>query len=197
MKNHFNKFSRSSFYSMRRIRVIRRSQTTEITTILVRSLVCSKIDYCNTLLTGLPVSTTNCLDDVHHAAARHKYDNIIPVLRDELHWLPVRQRIECKLFNCIQKSPRNRARLHCFHVCAGLVFHVAITAALSRNWHARPNNEFEKRAFAYADKSAWNTLPIAVKAFPTICAFMQALKIDPLNRKLTLATFMYISLIHG
>ena len=48
------------------------------------------------------MSTTDCLDDVLHAAALllsgpHKYDHITPVFGDELHWLPVCQHIEYKL----------------------------------------------------------------------------------------------------
>ena len=48
---------------------------------------------------SLTASTTNQVDDVLHASARlitgrRKYDHITLVLRDELHWLPMRLRIE-------------------------------------------------------------------------------------------------------
>ena len=84
--------------TLRQIRVIRRSLTKEAAKMLVSSFSCSGIDYCNAVFAGLPSSTTNHLDSVLHAAARmisgrSKYDRIISVLRDELHWLPVPQRV--------------------------------------------------------------------------------------------------------
>ena len=84
-KSHVNKLSRSCFYSMRCIRAIRRSPTTEAAKTLVSSFVYSKIDYCNTVFAGLSVSTTDRFDDVLHAAARlisgrQKYIHITPEL---------------------------------------------------------------------------------------------------------------------
>ena len=50
MKSHIVKLSRSCFCSMRRIRGIRRSLITEAAKTLISSFVCSRIDYCNTVL---------------------------------------------------------------------------------------------------------------------------------------------------
>ena len=50
------------------------------------------------------------LQSVLNAAARvisnkRKFDHITPVLRDQLHWLPIRQRIEFKIAVCPQRLP--------------------------------------------------------------------------------------------
>ena len=61
------------------------------------------------MFANLPASTINRLDDVLHAAARlisgcRKYDHITPMMRDELHCLPIRQRIEYKLCLTVFKA---------------------------------------------------------------------------------------------
>jgi len=75
---------------------------------LVNNFVISRIDYCNSLLTGLPNYALDRLQHVMNAAARKlcsagKYSHIIGLLRDRLHWLPVAQRIQFKLCLMITK----------------------------------------------------------------------------------------------
>ena len=65
---------------------------------IVDSFICSRIDYCNAVFPGLPKSTTSNLDADLYAASRAvsgrcKYDHITTVLRDELHWLLIPQRV--------------------------------------------------------------------------------------------------------
>ena len=93
---------RSCFHSLRKIRVISRTLTKEAAKMLVCGFIRSRIVYCNAVFAGLPRSTTNHLDSVLQAAARmiyglSKHDHITSVLRDELHWLPVTQRVIYKL----------------------------------------------------------------------------------------------------
>ena len=74
------------------------------------SLVTSRLDYCNGLLCGITDELLCRLQKVQNNAARvvsgsKKYDHITPVLKD-LHWLPIRKRIEFKIllltFKCMQ-----------------------------------------------------------------------------------------------
>ena len=67
---------------------------------VIHAFVTSRIGYCNSLLFGLPNCELTKLQRVQNVAARlltspKKYDHITPVLR-ELHWLPVRFRIQMR-----------------------------------------------------------------------------------------------------
>ena len=159
MKSHIVKLSRSCFCSMRCIRGIRRSLSMNIAKTLISSFVCSRIDYCNTVFANLSASTIDCLDDVFHAAARlisgcRKYDHITPVMRDELHWLPIRQLIEYKLcltvFNTLHEISPGYIAAMCVPVSSLALRSRLRSADLGKLSFIPTNTEFGKRAFAHA-----------------------------------------------
>jgi len=68
---------------------------------LVHALVVTKVDYCNSVLSGISGQLLQRLQSVFNAAARlvfsvWKSDHITPLLR-ELHWLKVPERIQFRL----------------------------------------------------------------------------------------------------
>ena len=76
---------------------------------MLPSLICSRIDFFNTIFAGLPNSTIDRLQSVLHAAARiitgmRKYNHIKPTLRYEFHWLLVTQGITFKLCLTVYKA---------------------------------------------------------------------------------------------
>jgi len=80
---------------------------------VVHAFISSRLDYCNSLLTGVNEGLLRRLQCVQNAAARlvtgtRRCEHITPALR-QLHWLPVRQRIQYKLASLA------------FHVLSGLV----------------------------------------------------------------------------
>jgi hypothetical protein len=70
MKRHFATVAASCFYHLRRIRQIRRRVGTEVTTQLVLAFITPRLDYCNSVLTGLPQVTLEPLQRVQNAAVR-------------------------------------------------------------------------------------------------------------------------------
>ena len=75
----------------------------------------SKVDYCNSLLYGVPKHLLLRLQRVLNCAARivfksNKYDHITPLLK-ELHWLPIEQQIKFKIllitFKALNKQAPN------------------------------------------------------------------------------------------
>ena len=80
---------------------------------LVNALVISRLDYANSILYGLPKYELDKLQRVQNAAARlitgkKKSDHITPVLK-ELHWLPIKYRINFKIILLVYKSLDNLA----------------------------------------------------------------------------------------
>ncbi|KAL3062001.1 hypothetical protein OYC64_010010 [Pagothenia borchgrevinki] len=68
--------------------------------LLVQALVISRLDYCNSLLAGLPACAIRPLQLIQNAATRlvfnlPKFSHTTPLLRS-LHWLPVTARIHFK-----------------------------------------------------------------------------------------------------
>ncbi|KAI4880139.1 hypothetical protein NFI96_009035 [Prochilodus magdalenae] len=71
------------------------------TQLLVQSLVISRLDYCNSLLVGLPLQAVRPLQLIQNAAAQlifnlPKFNHMTPLLRSR-HWLPVVARIRFKI----------------------------------------------------------------------------------------------------
>ena len=101
MKSHISKTASVCFFHLRRLRQLRGVVTDEVMKQLVTSLVLSRLDYCNSVLYGLPASTLAPLQRVQNAAARlvlrldHRA-HIKPALQS-LHWLPMKARIEFKI----------------------------------------------------------------------------------------------------
>lgn len=61
---------KSAFYHLRKISLIRKQLTFDTAQILVHALITSKLDYCNSLLYGLPKHVIKQLQRVQNAAAR-------------------------------------------------------------------------------------------------------------------------------
>jgi len=99
------------FYQLRHLRSVQRSLALDAWRAIVTAFIISRLDYCNALLYGVAKAEIQRLQTVMNAAARlvsglGRYDHVTPVLRDTLHWLPIRQRVVFKLavlaFNCVR-----------------------------------------------------------------------------------------------
>ncbi len=97
MNMHVSKICSKAFRSLYHIKQIRKYLTDDATKILVHAFITSHLDYCNSLLYGIPKYQLNRLQKVLNAAARvvclvPKFDHITPTLM-RLHWLPVKYRV--------------------------------------------------------------------------------------------------------
>ncbi|XP_020904621.2 uncharacterized protein LOC110242917, partial [Exaiptasia diaphana] len=93
MSDHVSKTCSKAFRGLYNIRQIRKFLTTDTTKILIHAFVTSHLDYCNSLLFGIPTYQLERLQKVLNAAARvvyyiPKFDHITPSLIN-LHWLPL------------------------------------------------------------------------------------------------------------
>ena len=98
MREHVSHTARACFFHLRRLRSIRKLLGRDVTIQLVCALVLSRLDYCNGVLAGLPSSTLAPLQRVLRAAANlvedlKPNDHVTAAIKN-LHWLPVKQRVE-------------------------------------------------------------------------------------------------------
>ena len=101
MKQQDSKICQSAYLELCRISLIRYVLTVDATKTLVTSLVLSRLDYCNYLLSGIPQQLIDKLQKVQNCSARlifktSKCTHVSPLLA-KLHWLPIAQRIDCKI----------------------------------------------------------------------------------------------------
>ena len=113
MDKHISEVCQKSYFQLRSIAAIRPLLSRKAAESLIHSLITSRLDFSNSLLAGLPAVSLNRLQAVQNAAARlltglRKYDHITPVLSD-LHWLPVKDRIEFKIILLTFKAIHGQA----------------------------------------------------------------------------------------
>ena len=106
--DHVASICKSSFYHLRNISYIRKYLSSTTTEILVHAFVSSKLDYCNSLLYGLPNYQVKKLQHVQNTTARlislsRKHEYITPILLN-LHWLPKHYRIVFKILLITYKA---------------------------------------------------------------------------------------------
>jgi len=120
--DHIRSLACRCFFWIRQLRSVRGILTSDTIIALVNALVISRLDYCNNLLVGAYDIHLRQLQGVLNAAARliarrRKCDSISSTIRDVLHWLPIRQRVDFKLsvlmFNCL----RNLAPSYLVNMC--------------------------------------------------------------------------------
>jgi len=107
MRSHVMQTTSACFAVLHQFRGIRRSISRIVFQSLVSCLVLPRLDYCNSILAGIPLHLVWRLQSVMNAAARlffssSKCDHITPHLR-QLHWLTVSCRIDFKLAVLVYK----------------------------------------------------------------------------------------------
>ena len=113
MEQHIKKTCSDANYHLRNISKIRKYLTQDSAEILIHAFISSELDYCNSLLYGIPKYLVCRLQRVQNTAARivtltRKYDSITPIMI-KLHQLPVHSRIIFKLLLLIYKALNGKA----------------------------------------------------------------------------------------
>ena len=108
MVAHISKTCNSALYYFYNLRRIRKYLSKDNTKTLIHAYISSRVYYCNSLLYGLQEYQLNKLQRVQNMCARlmcnesKHYCHITPLLVD-LHWLPVKFRIEFKILLIVLK----------------------------------------------------------------------------------------------
>ncbi|KAK3553556.1 hypothetical protein QTP70_004574 [Hemibagrus guttatus] len=111
--SHVTNVTCSCRFLLYNIRMIWPFLSTQASQVLVQSLVISRLDYCNSLLAGLPLNAIRPLQMIQNAAAPlvfnlPKFSHTTPLLRS-LHWLPVAACIRFKTLMLAYKAKNGSA----------------------------------------------------------------------------------------
>ena len=180
--SHLKLISRTAFFHLRNISKIRHVLSQKDAEKLVHAFVKSRLDYCNSLLSGSSSKSLKTLQLVQNATAHaltktKKREHISPVLAS-LHWLPVKSRIEFKILLLTFKALNNMAPVYLEEL---LVPYQPTRALRSQNSGLLVVPKVSKsrvgaRAFSYQAPLLWNHLPLSVREADTICTFKSRLK---------------------
>lgn len=184
---HVNNIVRSANYHLRTLSRMRKFLTADTTKTFVQAVIMSRLDYCNSLLNGLPESMLQRLQKVQNSAARlitrsSRHDHITPVLKS-LHWLPVKARIRFKILLLAFKILNNLAPAYLNNI---LVPYRPARALRSgdQNLLTVPKTNlanYGDRSFQRTAPLLWNALPSDLRANMTLVTFKHKLKTHLFN----------------
>jgi len=196
MADHVASVCRSAYCHLRHIRPTLQSLLRDVAKTLVQAFISSRLDYCNSVLYGVTDNVLQRLQSVQNAAARlitrtGRREHISLVLR-EVHWLPVRRRVDFKLATLMFKSLHGCAPSYLSDACKSgpeashrLRSSGAITCVIP--WSRACLGD---RSFDVAGPRLWNKLPASLRSSDSLKQFRRQLSSRPTRlRRLVILAF--------
>ena len=166
MKVHVQRICQTSFYQLRSVCC---SLSVNACTALVHAFVTSRLDYCNSLLTGIGDGLIDELQTLLRVAARlvlhkRKFDPISADICDLLHWLSIRSRIDFKLGLLVYKCLNGIAPAYLTEMLVqkSTVPALSRLCSMARGDLLVPRTKTKTvgpRSFATSGPAFWNNLP--------------------------------------
>ena len=183
MNTHVSKVCSKAFRGLYNIRQIRKFLSIESTKTLIHAFVTCHLDYCNSLLFGVPQYQYNRLQKVLNAAARvtcliPRYAHITPVLT-QLHWLPVKSRVHFKIALIVYKALNDMAPHYISELLIGKPVGRYQLRSDNKYLLAVPRTKCKTmgdRAFMHAAPIVWNSLPLDIRQSTTVELFKTRMK---------------------
>jgi len=183
MKDHITYIEKTCNYQLRNIARNRQFLTTEVCKTLVHSLITSRLDYCNSLLTGLSQTSLQPLERIQNRAVKlvakcNKFDHVTPLLK-EYHWLPIKQRIDYKILLMVFKARSKEAPSYLESLLQPYTSQKSGMRVTGRPDLAQPKAKgktYGHRSFRVAGPTLWNAIPAEVRNSTTVAIFKKRLK---------------------
>ena len=178
---------RNCHFHLRNIGSIRHLMTDSAAAQIVHALITSRLDYCNSLLYGLPDVSIQKLQRIQNIACRivcrsPKSDHITPLLK-ELHWLPVKSRIDFKILLLTFKALNNMVPQYLSELVT--LYHPAKNLRSENQLQLRvPQTRLKTygdRSFQSAAAKEWNKLPLSIKQSSSLTSFKSNIKTHLFN----------------
>ena len=182
MEAQINQITRSCYAHLRAISQVRKFLTTDAAEKIVHAFVTSRLDNNNSLLHGIPDYLLQKLQLIQNNCARlitqkKKSDHITPTLID-LHWLPIRYRIDYKVLLLAYKAQQKTAPVYLADLLQPYMPGRSLRSEYQRRLHQPKSHskKFGDRAFSVCAPRLWNELPIAIREASTVDHFKSLLK---------------------
>ncbi|XP_058863070.1 uncharacterized protein LOC131705044 [Acipenser ruthenus] len=179
---HISTLARTCRFFLSNIRRIRPFLTNYATHLLVQALVLSRLDYCNSLLAGLPASATRLLQLIQNSAARlvfslPRFAHDTPLLRS-LHWLPITARIQFKTLVLAYRCLDQTAPSYLQTLISPYTPTRPLRSACTRRLALPPLRSPASRARSFSTLAPqwWNDLPTDVRTAQSLTTFRRLLK---------------------
>jgi len=177
MTAHVTATVRACFAALRQIRTVKNSLTRDALLTLIRTLVVCKLDYCSSVLAGLPGSLMRRLQSLLNSAAQFVYsarrsERMTPLLH-ELNWLWVLERIQFRLcvltYRCLHGSAPSYLS-ETLHLTSDVESRRRLRSGSTSSLMVPPSRRatLGNRAFLVAAARTWNSLQTSVRSLSSL-----------------------------
>ena len=194
MQSHVRQTVSRCFAVLLQLRTVCRQVPPSVFQSLIVALSLSRLDYCNSVLFGLPANLIQRLQSVQNAAARltfriRRSEHITPALIS-LHWLRVPERISFKLVVLTYRSIHGTSPFYlqsCFTRVSDITSRRRLRFSTSHRLDVPPVRLYTvgRWAFPVSGATVWNDVPLHVASAPLLAVFRQRIKTFLFSRSYT------------